>query len=66
MLKPVQKFAKMPKIAQTRQTTLINAFKTQEISTPVKKIAQTASTASAAFSISAKTPIWGLFSTVNA
>ena len=42
----------MPKIAQKRQTTLKNAFKTQEISTPVKKLARTASAASATFSIS--------------
>ena len=52
MLKTVQKWAKMTKIAQKRQTTLNNEFKTKEISTPVKKIAWTASTASAAFSIS--------------
>ena len=45
----------MPKIAQKRQTTLKNAFKTQETSTPVKKLAQTASTSSATFSISAVT-----------
>ena len=52
MLKIVQKLAKITKTAQKKAKTIKKLLEKPTISTPVKKLALTASTASVAFSIS--------------
>ena len=54
MLKIVQKIPKMTKLNKKKAKTIIQWLEKPKISTPVKKIALTASAASAAFSISKK------------